>query len=80
MTYPGFYLNLTADDPHEAQQLCGEITSMLLEENLRTRERVAQGTTDFLSVQVEEAKRNLDDLDAKLAVFKQQHFGQLARR
>ncbi len=74
---PGFYVNFTSHDPHEAAQLCGEITSVFLEENLKAREEVAQGTTDFLSVQLEEAKSNLEDLDAKLAAFKQQHFGQL---
>jgi uncharacterized protein involved in exopolysaccharide biosynthesis len=50
---------------------------MLLEENSRAREQVAQGTTDFLSVQLQEAKRNLDELDGKLSAFKQQHVGQL---
>jgi polysaccharide chain length determinant protein (PEP-CTERM system associated) len=74
---PGFYVSATANDPHVAQQLCGAITSMLLEENLRSREQVAEGTTDFLAVQLEEAKRNLDGLDSKLTAFKQQHFGQL---
>jgi len=73
----GFYVNATANDPHAAQQLCGAITSMFLEENLKAREQVASSTTDFLSTQLEEAKRNLDDLDAKLAAFKQQHLGQL---
>lgn len=74
---PGFYVSATANDPRGAEQLCGAITSMLLEENLKAREQVAESTTDFLSVQLEEAKRNLDDLDSKLAAFKLQHFGQL---
>ena len=74
---PGFYVNFTDDNPHEAQQICSEVTSMLLEENLKLREAVAQSTTDFLSRQVEEAKRNLDDQDSKLATFKKQYIGQL---
>jgi polysaccharide chain length determinant protein (PEP-CTERM system associated) len=74
---PGFYLSFTADNPRTAQQVCGELTSMLLEENLKSREQVAQGTTDFISRQLEEAKRNLDDQDSKLAGFKRQYMGQL---
>src|SRR5712692_9495423 len=74
---PGFYVNFTADNPREAQQICSELTSMLLEENLKTREQVAQSTTDFLSRQLDEAKRNIDDQDSKLAVFKRQYIGQL---
>ena len=74
---PGFFVNYTADNPRDAQAVCSELTSMMLEENLKAREQVAQGTTDFLARQVEEAKHNLDDLDSKLAVFKKQYMGQL---
>jgi polysaccharide chain length determinant protein (PEP-CTERM system associated) len=74
---PGFYVTFTDDNPHAAQQICSELTSMLLDENLRLREQVAQSTTDFLSRQLEEAKRNLDDQDSKLAAFKKQFMGQL---
>ncbi len=74
---PGFYVNFTAANPREAQQICNELTSMLLEENLKSREQVAQSTTDFLTRQLEDAKRNIDDLDGKLANFKRQYMGQL---
>jgi len=33
---------------------------MLIEENLKSRETVAQGSTDFLNRQVNEAKRDLE--------------------
>src|SRR5712692_8775752 len=74
---PGFYVNFTADNPKDAQAVCSELTSMLLEENLKAREQVAQSTTDFLSRQLDEAKRNIDSLDGKLATFKRQYLGQL---
>src|SRR5262249_23825672 len=51
--------------------------SLLLDENLRTRAQAAQGTTEFLGRQLDDAKRNLDDQDAKLAAFKKQYMGQL---
>lgn len=74
---PGFYISFTARDPHIAQQVCSEITSMFMQENLLAREQSAQGTTDFLSSQLDDAKRKLDDQDAKLAGFKQRYIGQL---
>jgi len=74
---PGFYVNYTASNPQEAQQVCTELTSMLLAENLKTREQVAQSTTDFLARQVDLAKHDLDNLDSKLAAFKKQYMGQL---
>ena len=74
---PGFYVNYTASNPQEAQQVCTELTSMLLAENLKTREQVAQSTTDFLAPQVELAKHDLDNQDSKMATFKKQYMGQL---
>jgi polysaccharide chain length determinant protein (PEP-CTERM system associated) len=75
--YPGFYLNFTANNARDAQLVCSEMTSMLLEENLKSREQVAQGTTEFLARQLAEAKHKLDDQDKKLADFKKQYLGQL---
>jgi polysaccharide chain length determinant protein (PEP-CTERM system associated) len=74
---PGFYVNYTAPNAREAQSICGELTSMLLSENQSSREQAAQSTTDFISRQLDEAKRNLDDQDSKLAAFKRQYSGQL---
>jgi len=74
---PGFYVNYTASTAREAQQICTDLTSMLLEEDLKSRQDATQGTTLFLTKQVEDAKQNLDDLDKKLAAFKNQHLGQL---
>jgi uncharacterized protein involved in exopolysaccharide biosynthesis len=74
---PGFNVVYTDSNPNRAQQICNEMTSLILEENLRTRAEVAQGTTDFLTRQLEDAKRDLDQQDAKLAAFKRQYMGQL---
>lgn len=75
--FPGFNVNVTADNPHDAQQICGEVTSMLLAENLKMREQVALSTTDFLARQLSEAKNNLDEKDKELAAFKSRYLGQL---
>src|SRR5579875_1920569 len=67
----------TSDTPSLAQAVCTEITSMFVEENLRLRERRAEGTTDFIQTQLQQAKQRLDEQDAKLAAFKRQYFGAL---
>lgn len=74
---PGFNVNYTDSDALRAQKICNAMTSLIVDENLRSRAEVAQGTTDFLSRQVEDAKRALDEQDAKLAAFKKQYLGQL---
>jgi polysaccharide chain length determinant protein (PEP-CTERM system associated) len=74
---PGFFISFNADQARVAQQVCGEITSLFVSENLRAREQSAQGTTDFLRGQLEDAKRSLDEQDAKLADFQRKFIGQL---
>lgn len=74
---PGFYIMFKATDPHVAQQVCGEITSLFVGENLRAREQSAQGTTSFLQGQLAEAKANLDEQDKRLAEFQRKYIGKL---
>jgi len=73
----GFNVSYTADTPHLAQTMCTELTSLLLEENLKDSEQVVQNTSDFLTRQIDEAKNNLDDQGKKLSAFKAKYLGQL---
>ena len=74
---PGFYVDVTFDSPRTAQQICTEITSMILAQNAEDRQKQVKVTTNFLSQQLEEAKQSLDAQDAKLAQFKRQYLGEL---
>ena len=74
---PGFFVAFEASDPRTAQQVCGEITSLFVSENLSARERSAEGTTDFLKQQLDDAKRTLDEQDARLAAFQLKYIGKL---
>ena len=42
---PGFYVNVTFNNPQTAQQICTEITSMFMQQNTREREQQAVQTT-----------------------------------
>jgi len=74
---PGFYVSVVFDNPQTAQQICTEITSMFMQQNTREREQQAVQTTTFLTSQLDEAKRKLDEQDQKLAGFKRQYLGSL---
>jgi uncharacterized protein involved in exopolysaccharide biosynthesis len=74
---PGFFVSFQASDPRTAQQVCGEITSLFVSENLSARERSAEGTTEFLKQQLDDAKRTLDEQDARLAAFQLKYIGKL---
>lgn len=74
---PGFNVSYTDSDAKRAQQICSGVTSLILTENSKSRAETAKDTTDFLSRQVEDAKRALDEQDGKFADFKRKYFGQL---
>jgi uncharacterized protein involved in exopolysaccharide biosynthesis len=74
---PGFKVTYTASAPREAQAVCAGVTDIMLQENLKDRAAVAKNTTDFLGRQLEDAKRNLEELDSRRATFKKQYIGQL---
>ena len=74
---PGFFISFKASDPHVAQAVCSEITSMFTNQNLQLRAQSAEGTTDFLKGQLDNAKRSLDEQDAKLAEFQTKNMGKL---
>ena len=63
---PGFHVSVTFGDPQMAQQICTEITSMFMEQNVKRREQQSADTTHFLSQQLDEAKAKLDEQDGKL--------------
>ena len=72
---PGFHVGVTFNDPQLAQQICTQITSMFMEQNVKRREQQAADTTQFLSEQLSEAKSKLDEQDRKLAEFKSRNLG-----
>ncbi len=74
---PGFFISFKANDPRTAQAVCEEITSMFVSENLRDRATQTGETTQFLQGQLADAKRSLDEQDAKLAKFQEQYVGKL---
>lgn len=74
---PGFTISYQASDPRTAQLVCGEITSLFINENLSDRTAAAEGTTAFLQAQLADAKAKLDDQDAQLARFQEQYAGRL---
>jgi polysaccharide chain length determinant protein (PEP-CTERM system associated) len=75
--FPGFYVKYTAPSAREAQMICNELTTLLVDENSRQIAEAATGTSEVLNRGIEDAKNNLDGMDAKLAEFKKQHTGEL---
>jgi polysaccharide chain length determinant protein (PEP-CTERM system associated) len=74
---PGFHVSVTFDNALLAQQICTEVTSMFMDQNLKRRDKQSTDTNQFLGQQLNEAKAKMDEQDAKLAEFKRKYLGTL---
>jgi protein tyrosine kinase modulator len=75
---PGaFKIAYQGNDPVTVAEVANQIGNLFIEENLRTRENHAEGTSQFLEEQLQQAKTTLDGLEVQLARYKLQHTGEL---
>jgi polysaccharide chain length determinant protein (PEP-CTERM system associated) len=74
---PGFSIEVTLSDPRLAQQVCSEILSMFLDEDVQSGATENNTIMDFLNKEVEEAQQKMNAQDAKLADFKRHNLGSL---
>lgn len=54
-----------------------EISGLFVAENLRARERRAEGTSEFIESQLQEARKSLEKQEANLSRFKMERMGEL---
>ncbi|MGA2225536.1 MAG: hypothetical protein ABSH41_13970 [Syntrophobacteraceae bacterium] len=72
-----FSISYEDEDPGKAQAVANEIVSFYLEKNLESREKVARGTTEFLTEQLKQEHTRIDDLQTRLADFQKEHLEEL---
>jgi polysaccharide biosynthesis transport protein len=75
--FSAFKIAFTAEDPHTAQEVTSRLTSLFIQENLRTREDQATNTASFLRSELETTKNKLAEQETRLRDFKMQHLGDL---
>jgi polysaccharide chain length determinant protein (PEP-CTERM system associated) len=72
-----FRVSYAADDPRVAMRVTGRLASLFIDESLRDREILADGTNEFLATQLDESRRQLVQTENKLEEYKRLHNGQL---
>lgn len=72
-----FNIYYSAQDPHIAQTVTGELSKLFINANLEVRQQQSEGTTKFLESQLENARTNLAEQEAKIREFKAEHMGDL---
>jgi polysaccharide chain length determinant protein (PEP-CTERM system associated) len=72
-----FKIGYSAGTPQLAQQVNSELTSLFIDENLKSQQQLSESTTAFLQNQLVEARAKLEEQEAKVRAFKAVHFGDL---
>lgn len=72
-----FTLTFTYHEATTAAKVTDRLASLFIDENLRDRETQAEGTSQFLEGQLEEARRRLIDHEKKLEEYRKRYAGQL---
>lgn len=72
-----FSLAFDNESPSLAQKVANELTSLFLKENIKSRTESAENAALFLSEEARRLKVKIQELQAKLASFKEQNLQQL---
>ena len=72
-----FKVSYSAPAPALAQQVTSELTSLFIDENLRSHRQASENTTQFLEEQLDAARLDLGRQDEKLRDYKARHLGEL---
>jgi polysaccharide chain length determinant protein (PEP-CTERM system associated) len=72
-----FTISYIGGDPKIVTMVTNKLASLFIEENLKLREQQAQGTSDFLSVELNAMRTKLEAQEATITAFKKQHISEL---
>jgi polysaccharide chain length determinant protein (PEP-CTERM system associated) len=72
-----FTVSYRGNDSEQVAAVTNALASLFVEENLKVREEQASGTSNFLKTQLEEMRRELEETERRVGVFKSQHVGEL---
>jgi polysaccharide chain length determinant protein (PEP-CTERM system associated) len=72
-----FRVSYVGGEPRTVQKVTERLASLFIEENLRDREILAEGTNQFLESQLEEARQKLVDRERKIEEHRRQYSGEM---
>ena len=72
-----FTVSYAADDPRVAMRVTERLASLFIDESLRDREVLAEGTSEFLSTQLDESRRQLEATESKIEEYQRAFNGEL---
>ena len=72
-----FQVGFVGQDPRTVMKVADRLSSLFVEESMRDREGLVEGTDAFLESQLEEAKRRLIETEQKREQYRRQYNGEL---
>ncbi len=72
-----FTISYIGKDPKTVTLVTNKLASLFIEENLKLREQQAQGTSEFLGIELNSTKAKLEEQEKLLAGFKRKFLGEL---
>ncbi len=76
-TTTAFTLSYRGDEPEKIAEVANTLVSFYIKENVKVREQQAAGTTEFLQIQLNKLRQQLEQQEDQLSQFKEQHIGEL---
>jgi polysaccharide chain length determinant protein (PEP-CTERM system associated) len=74
---PAFVVQFAYENRYTAQRVTQDLVSRFIDQNQRDRGNITFQTTQFLKDQVDQAKKELDDIETKLTSFRIENNGRL---
>jgi uncharacterized protein involved in exopolysaccharide biosynthesis len=74
---PAFAVSFSYDNRMTAQRVVQDLVSRFIDENIRNRSNATFQTTQFMKDQMDDAKKQLDAAEDKLAAYRMQNNGRL---
>jgi len=75
-----FTLAFVHESPQYAMLAASRLASLFIDENLKTREQQAVGTSEFLESQLMETKKRLEEQEQRVRRYKMQFMGELPQQ
>ena len=75
-----FTISYDGEDPMLVMQVTNKLAALFIGENLKVREQLVEGTTEFLDQELRRVKEKLDLQEAEISRYKQKYVGQLPQQ
>ncbi|MPY91432.1 MAG: hypothetical protein GEU99_26430 [Luteitalea sp.] len=72
-----FEVSFYAADPQLAQRVAARLAGLFINENIKQRAELAEGSSDFLKNQLQQVKSHLETTERRLEAYRRKYAGQL---